>query len=99
MITIHEIRNGTALTLELEGRLDTTTSPTLQELLEKNYPVITELVFDFTKVEYMSSSGLRVLLIAQRAMMDRGGILIRHPNHLVREVFRVTGFEDVLRIE
>ena len=77
MLNINEIRDKNSLTLELEGRLDTTTSPVLQELLEKNYPVITELIFDFAKVDYMSSSGLRVLLMAQKAMEDKGGILVQ----------------------
>ena len=96
---IAENRNGSTLTLAPEGRLDTTTSPELEIALTKSLPMITELIFDFEKLEYITSAGLRVLLFAQRAMKDRGSMVIRRPNRLVMEVFHVTGFDEALTIE
>ena len=96
---IQETRNGSSLTVALEGRLDNLSSPELEEFLNKNYPAITELIFEFEKVEYLSSAGLRVLLGAEKKMKDHGGILIRHPSRLVKEVFQVTGFGQILRFE
>ncbi len=98
-MTINDIRNGDSLTVELEGRLDTLSSPELNSHLAKYYTSITDLTIDMGKLEYMSSAGLRVILIAQRAMQDKGGVLIRHANKLIMEVFNVTGFGDILRFE
>ena len=98
-MTINDIRNGDSLTVVLEGRLDTLTSPELDEYLAKYYASITDLTLDLEKLEYMSSSGLRVILKAQKAMQDKGGILIRHANKLVMGVFSVTGFGKILRFE
>jgi len=98
-MTIHDIRDGDSLTVALEGRLDTLSSPELEEHLEKNYPAITGLTFDLEKLDYLSSAGLRVILKAQKAMADKGGVLIRHANQLVMGVFTVTGFSDIFRFE
>ena len=98
-MTIKETRTDGTLTVSLEGRLDNTTSPNLEELLEKYYPSIDQLIFDFEKLDYVSSAGLRVLLKAQKALNDRGGILIRNASKLVMSVFKVTGFTDLLRFE
>ena len=67
-MTIHKHENDTELTLALEGRLDTTTSPELEKLLKESLDGITLLVFDLEKLDYISSAGLRVLLAAQKAM-------------------------------
>ena len=98
-MTINGIRNGDSLTVELEGRLDTLSSPELNEYLSKYYASITDLTFDLKNLEYISSSGLRVVLKAQKAMQDKGGIVIRHANKLVMGVFGVTGFDHILRFE
>ncbi len=87
------------MTVVLEGRLDTLSSPDLEEYLKKYYASITDLTFDMEKLEYISSSGLRAILKAQKAMQDKGGILIRHANKLVMGVFQVTGFDNILRFE
>ncbi|MBQ6564195.1 MAG: STAS domain-containing protein [Clostridia bacterium] len=96
---IKESRTDATLILSLEGRLDTTTAPELEKVLEKNYPSVNELIFDFEKLDYMSSAGLRLMLKAQRAMEEHGGILIRHASNLVMSVFEVTGFKNILRFE
>lgn len=96
---IREIWNERTLTLALEGRLDTSTAPELEVALTKSLSRAEKLILDFEKLEYLSSAGLRVLLFAQRAMKDKGGMLIRKPNQLVSEVFHITGFDQALTIE
>lgn len=98
-MTINEIRNGDSMTVALEGRLDTLSSPELDTFLKKYYPVISELILDLEKLDYISSSGLRVILTAHKKMEDHGKLLIRNANKLVKEVFSVTGFSGVLNIE
>lgn len=95
------IRNedGSKLTLALEGRLDTTTAPVLEAELKASFDGLTELDLDFEKLEYLSSAGLRVLLAAQKVMNRQGKMTIRHVNEIIREVFEVTGFIDILTIE
>ena len=60
---------------------------------------VTELTFDFEKLEYISSSGLRLLLFAQKAMDRQGSMKVIHANETVMEIFEVTGFSDFLTIE
>lgn len=88
----------TKLTIYLEGRLDTTTSPMLEAELKNSISELTELIFDFEKVEYISSSGLRILLSAQKVMNKQGTMKVRHVNDVVMEVFEITGFVDILAI-
>ena len=90
---------GTTLTLALEGRLDTTTSPQLETLLADELAGVTELVFDFAQLDYLSSAGLRVLLSAQKKMNSQGSMKLRNVNPTVKEVFDITGFADFLTIE
>ncbi len=90
---------GTTLTIALEGRLDTTTSPQLETMLATELAGVTELVFDFTKLDYLSSAGLRVLLSAQKVMNRQGEMKITHANESIMEIFEVTGFSDILTIE
>lgn len=91
--------DGTALTLSLEGRLDTTTSPMLEAELKHSVEGVTELVIDMAALEYISSSGLRVLLSAQKVMNLQGKMSIRNVNETIMEIFEVTGFADILTIE
>ena len=98
-MTINKSENGSAMTISLEGRLDTTTSPALEKELNEVLPKINELVFDFSKLEYISSAGLRVLLTAHKAMSRKGGMKVTNVNEIVQEVFDVTGFSDILIIE
>ncbi|WP_334298084.1 STAS domain-containing protein [Blautia wexlerae] len=60
---------------------------------------ITELVFDFGKLEYISSAGLRVLFVAQKIMNKQGSMIIKNVNDVINDVFEVTGFSDILTIE
>ena len=98
-MNIQKALSGAALTVALEGRLDTTTAPKLEEELRSSVDGITRLVFDVEKLEYISSAGLRVLLAMQKLMNRQGAMLLRNVNEAVMEVFEVTGFSDILRIE
>lgn len=98
-MTINKNLEGNTLTIALEGRLDTTTAPELEKELKSSLDGVKELVFDFTKLDYISSAGLRVLLSAQKLMSKQGGMKVTHVNEMVMEVFEVTGFNDILTIE
>ena len=97
-MTITKSLNGQSLTIALDGRLDTTTSPALETEPHDSLDGITSLVFDFEKLEYISSAGLRVLLSAQKTMNKQGEMIICHVNESIREIFDITGFTDILTI-
>lgn len=83
-----------------KGRLDTTTSPKLEELLKQEIDGVTDLQMDFGGLEYISSAGLRVLLYASKAMRNGNGkLVIRNVCKDIRDVFVITGFADKLTIE
>ena len=86
------------LTISIDGRLDTSTAPELDEELKASLGGIEELVMDFTGMEYISSAGLRVLLSAQKAMNAQGEMIVTGANNTVMEIFDITGFTDILTI-
>ena len=92
-------QNGGSLTIALEGRLDTTTAPELEQEIKLSLGGVTELVMDFARLDYISSAGLRVLLAAHKTMMKQGSMKVIHVNEMAMEVFEVTGFSDILTIE
>jgi len=98
-MNIQKNANGSALTLTLEGRLDTTTAPQLEAELKKSVSGVEKLILDMNGLEYISSAGLRVLLSAQKVMNKQGEMLIRGANETIMEVFEITGFVDILTIE
>ena len=98
-MTITKNQNGTSLEIALEGRLDTMTAPELEAELNKSLEGAESLTLDFSKLDYISSAGLRVLLSAHKAMSAKGGMKVTNVNEIVREVFDVTGFADILTIE
>jgi anti-sigma B factor antagonist len=99
MLNIEKTMDGSKLTMALEGRLDTTTAPQLEKELEEALDKADALALDFSKLEYISSAGLRVLLAAQKVMTRKGGMTIRRVNDVIMEIFEVTGFIDILNIE
>ena len=98
-MTITKNQTGTALEIALEGRLDTLTAPELEAELKQSLEAADSLVLDFGKLDYISSAGLRVLLSAHKTMSPKGGMKVTNVNEIVREVFEVTGFADILTIE
>lgn len=96
---INQTRQDDTLVIALEGRLDTMTAPELEETLKTALDGVKKLTFDFEKLDYISSAGLRVLLAAQKTMHQQGSMKVVHPNETIMEVFEVTGFTDFLVIE
>ena len=89
---------GATSSIALEGRLDTSTSPQLENELRTALDGIAELYFDLDKLDYISSAGLRVLLSAQKTMNNQGEMVIRNVKPEIMEIFEVTGFVDILTI-
>lgn len=98
-MTINKNLNGTDLTIAIEGRLDTTTAPQLEQELNASLEGVNTLTLDFSDLNYISSAGLRVLLSAHKTMSKKGGMKVTHVNEMVSDVFDVTGFADILNIE
>ena len=90
-------KNNGALTVSIDGRLDTVTAPELESALGGYYEGTEALVFDCEKLMYVSSAGLRVLLGAHKRM--KGAMKLTGVNELVMGVFEMTGFADILTIE
>ena len=99
MLNIYKKNEGSELTISLEGRLDTITSPMLEAELQESLNGVESLIFDLEKLQYISSAGLRVLLTAQKVMNKQGSMVVRNSSEDVREIFDVTGFSDILTIE
>ncbi len=91
--------NADELTVIVDGRLDTTTAPQFEDEVRSSLDSIKTLVFDFEKLEYISSAGLRVLLAMQKIMNKQGSMIVKNVNETVMDVFDVTGFVDILTIE
>ena len=98
-MTINKVKDGTALTLAVAGRLETITAPELETVIKSELDGITSLTFDLSELDYISSAGLRVLLAAQKTMNRQGEMKVTGANEIVMEIFDVTGFSDILTIE
>ena len=99
MLNITNAKDGDKLIVELEGRLDTTTSPQLEENMGEQLGGVTQLTFDLAKLEYISSAGLRVLLSSQKTMNKQGEMIVKNVSEEVQEIFEVTGFSDIFTIQ
>ena len=98
-MTIEKQRNGDALLVAVEGRLDTTTAPELEGELKNSLDGVKELVLDLGKLEYISSAGLRVQLSAHKTIAKQGSMKLTGVGEIIMEIFEVTGFNDILNIE
>lgn len=98
-MTITEERNNDVVTFIIEGRLDTTTAPTLEKTINETVDEIKELILDMNQLTYISSAGLRVLLSAQKKMSKIGTMKLIGVCEEVMDVFEMTGFVDILNIE
>ena len=85
--------------VEIVGRLDTMTAPSLEKTLSEDMADTKQLILDLKGLEYISSAGLRVLLSAQKKMQQIGSMKVINVCESVMEVFEITGFADILTIE
>ena len=96
-MTINVGRDFELVTLEITGRLDTTTAPNLEAVISELSEDTKELVFDMSELEYISSAGIRVILGAYKKMLSNQGIMrIEKPNDIVTEVFEMAGLMEML---
>ena len=96
-MTINVERDFELVTLEISGRLDTTTAPNLESVINELSDDTKELIFDMSGVEYISSAGIRVLLGSHKKMnLNQGTMRIEKANDIVREVFEMTGLSQML---
>ncbi len=99
MLTIKKTAEGEKVTLFLEGRLDVSSAPQLEDelkrSLERSQVRISELIFDLQGLGYVSSAGLRVLLLAQRRMNRQGRMRLINVGEAVMETLEITGFTDI----
>jgi len=99
MMNISKNLNGGVLTIALDGRMDISTAPMLEQEIREGLDGVTELVFDLEKLAYISSAGLRVLLLAQKKMNRQGTMKVIHVNPMVMDVFQTMGFAGIITID
>ena len=98
-MTIEKYRQGAELTVVLEGRLDTVSAPDLDAVVKNELLGVDTFILDLKKLQYTSSAGLRVILIAQKTMNKQGKLILKNVSESVMEVFEMTGLSDLLTIE
>ena len=98
-MTLEIMKNADEAAIEVAGRLDTTTAPMLDKMINENMSDVKHLTLDLKGLEYISSAGLRVLLNAQKKMQKIGSMKVKNVAEPVMEVFEMTGFADILVIE
>ena len=98
-MNIVKIPDGEKMILKIEGKLDTNTAPELEAVLQEVFNETKDLILDFASLDYISSAGLRVLLVAQKTMNTKGKMTIKNANESLIDIFEVTGFIDILNVE
>ena len=98
-MTLEIKKNAAETIIQIVGRLDTITAPTLDKTIHEEIGDTNNLILDLKSLEYISSAGLRVLLGAQKKMQKIGSMKVIHVCEEVMEVFEMTGFSDILVIE
>ena len=98
-MTIEIKRHADEITIEVVGRLDTTTAPTLDKTISEDVADTQRLTLDLQGLEYISSAGLRVLLNAQKKLQKNGALTVKNVRTEVMEILEMTGFADILTIE
>lgn len=96
---IEKYRQGAELTVMLEGRLDTVSAPDFDAVVKNELSGVDTFILDLKKLQYTSSAGLRVILIAQKTMNKQGKLILKNVSEAVMEVFEMTGLSDLLTIE
>ena len=93
-------KQDSSLTVTISGNIDTVTAPELDSKLQENISDVKDLVLDFAAVDYISSAGLRVILMTNQQMEDvDGNMTVKNVNDDVRDVFEMTGFDSLLNLE
>ena len=92
------VENDT-VTYKIYGKIDTNTSPELQKEIVNPQEGIKNLILDLEDVDYISSAGLRVLLLANQNMSKIGEMKVINASENVKGVFEITGFDDILKTE
>ena len=93
-------KQDSTLTVVISGNIDTVTAPELDAKLQENLSDVKDLVLDFAAVDYISSAGLRVILMANQQLEDADGTMtIKNANDDVRDVFEMTGFDSLLNLD
>ena len=98
-MNIKKNKNASTLTVAVEGRVDTVTSAEFESEVKSELDGVSELVLDFSGLNYISSAGLRVLLSLQKTMNKQGSMKITGVNEIIRDIFEVTGFSEILTVE
>ena len=94
------LEEGTPTVFAIEGRLDTNTSPQLEEYVNKLYDSgIQDIVVEMANCDFVSSAGLRVIVTMQKHAAVKGSLVFRNVVPDVMEVFRMTGFDSILTLE
>ena len=97
---IKQTLNNDELIVTLKGEINSSTAPELEETLKDSLDNIKRLVFDFTELSYISSAGLRVLLVAKKTIdKNDGQMVVKNPNESIMDVFEITGFKNILDFE
>jgi len=92
--------NEKDLLMSVEGRIDTITSQELDKEINSEIGNFESLTLDFADLEYISSAGLRVLIATQKKLKaDNITLVIKNVNDAVSEIFRMSGFDKILKIE
>ena len=98
-MTIEIKKNVDELVLEITGRVDTITAPTLDKTINENLANVKSLILDLKGLEYVSSAGLRVLLSAQKKMQKNNVMKVINVSDEIMDIFEMAGFVDILTIE
>ena len=89
-------KNGTELTIQISGELNTLTAPELNALLDRELGGVKSLILDFAECDYVSSAGLRVLLATFKQMTaDNGSMKLTNVGENIRDVLENTGLDAV----
>ncbi|MCQ2965047.1 MAG: STAS domain-containing protein [archaeon] len=99
MLEIKKTKTGNKLVIKLTGRLDTNTAPELNKTIKDDLKDIEELIYNLSELIYISSAGLRVILLTQKIMSKQGSMKIINTQDIVMEVFKATGFTEIIDIE
>lgn len=98
-MTVEKIVNGEELTLKVTGRIDTTNAKEFEEKAISGLEDVKSLILDLAELDYISSAGLRVVLVLIKQMKRQGSMLITNTNEMVKEIFEVTGFADLVDVK